>query len=120
MITATLIKLPARRRGITYSPRLGAMRVHITINPEAPAPPLEIFIDVRHQEGAPLVGIGHALARGASLALQAGTPPAAIIRAWRGIAGQPGAVEDCDGVDAAESLPDLVAAVLEQHMRGVA
>lgn len=121
MNTATIHKLPAHRRGITYSPRLAGTRVYITINPatqppDLPAPPLELFVDVEHKEGSVLVGIGHALARGASLALQAGTPPAQLVRAWRGITGQPGAVEDCEGIESAESLPDLVAQVLAAHL----
>jgi len=116
IITATICKLPAHRRGITYSPKLAGTRVYITINPEAPAAPLEVWIDVEHREGSVLVGIGHALARVASLALQAGTPPAQIVKAWRGVTGQPGAVEDCDGIESAESLPDLVAQVLAAHL----
>lgn len=107
---------PMRRRGVIYSPRLGDMRVHVTINPELPAAPREIFIDVNHREGSVLVGLGHALARVASLALQAGTPVGEVIRAWRGVAGQPGEVTDADGITWAESLPDLVAQVLEQHI----
>lgn len=109
---------PMRRRGIIYSPKLGGMRVHIRVNPEPPAAPTEIFIDVDYGEGSVLVGVGHALARVASLALQAGTPVAEVIRAWRGVAGQPGAVTDADGITWAESLPDLVAQVLEKHLRG--
>lgn len=111
--------LPFRRRGIIYSPRLGSMRVHVTINPEPPAAPLEVFVDVDYGEGSVLVGLGHSLARVASLALQAGTPIGEVIRAWRSVAGQPGDVTDADGIARAESLPDLVAQVLEQHMKEV-
>lgn len=107
--------LPTHRRGVTYSPTHCGVRVHVTVNPEPPAAPLELFIDVAHREGSVLVGLGHALARVASLALQAGTPVKAIVRAWRGVGGHPGAVADAEGVTWVESLPDLVAQVLERH-----
>ena len=110
--------LKGMRRGVTYSPKLGQTRIYVTVNPELPSPPLEIWIDVEHKEGSILVGIGHALARSASLALQAGTPVKDIVKAWLDTEGQPGPVFDCDGVTEAKSLPDLVAQILVIHCEG--
>lgn len=78
---------------------------------------VEVFIDLDHREGAPLVGFCHALARLVSLALQAGTPLADIVRALRGVAGMPGRVVGLDGVEEAQSIPDLVSHVLERAER---
>ncbi len=102
-------------RGITYSPRWGECRVYVTVNPEH-GPPREVWIDVDHKQGSVLVGIGHALARVMSHALQGGTSAADIAHGLIGTDGGPADVADCDGVTRAESLPDLVGQVLAAHL----
>lgn len=106
--------LPARRRGVRYAPRLGACCVYVTSNRVSASDDriAEVWIDVEHKEGSVLVGVGHALARLASLALQAGTPIGTVVHALLGVTGGPAEVTDCDGIDRAESVPDLVAQVL--------
>lgn len=102
-------------RGITYAPKWGECHVYIRINPEHGAP-REVWVDVNHKEGSVLVGIGHALARILSLALQSGTPADVLSRALVGTTGGEGKVKHCNGVMWAESLPDLVGQVIAAHL----
>jgi len=106
--------LPTRRESFTQSARLGSTSLDVSVS-RVEGRVVEVFVDVNHKEGAPLVGIGHAIARLASLALQAGTPIEAVIRALAGTGGGAGEVQGVDGVERAESLFDLVAKLLERE-----
>lgn len=110
------IVLPGRRPSETQSARLGATSIDVSVS-RVGGRIIELFIDVAHREGAPLVGLGHAIARLASLALQAGTPLEAVIRALAGTSGGPADVTDAEGIARAESIPDLVAQILEREAR---
>lgn len=102
-------------RSTIYSPRWGGCTVYVTVNPDR-GPPREIWVDVNHKQGSVLVGIGHALARVMSLALQSGAPAEVLAHGLVGTEGGPGVVTDCEGIDQAESLPDLVGQVLAVHL----
>ena len=111
--------LPSRRPSETFAPRIvgpdGKHRVHITLGRASPTAPIsEVWLDM-HKEGSVLRGFAHALARLASLSLQAGIPLATVARALRGTeGGTSGTVEDGpEGVEQADSVPDLVGRMLE-------
>jgi hypothetical protein len=109
------LPLPSLRRSVTYAPKLGAHRVHVTVGRVTESGAIvEMWIHL-HKTRAPLRGFGHALARLASLALQNGVPLATVVRALVGTDGGPrGNVADApDGVTSAESVPDLVGQILD-------
>jgi len=110
------IALPGRRPSETQSARLGATSVDVSVS-RVGGRIVELFVDVAHREGAPMVGIGHAIARLGSLALQHGTPVEAVIRALAGTTGGAAEVTEAEGIARAESIPDLVAQLLELEAR---
>jgi len=104
------------RRSSIRSARLGATSIDVSVS-RSSGKIVELFLDVNHREGAPLVGFGHALARLGSLALQHGTPTSEVIRALAGTTGGAAEVTEVEGVERAESIPDLVAQLLELEAR---
>lgn len=111
--------LPGQRRGLRYSPRIGGgpseggVRVYVSTS-VVEGKIAEVFVDVQLSQGTTLVELGHVLARLVTRALRAGADLVDIIEDLRGTTGGPeGLVWDCEGVDHAGSLPDLVGQVLE-------
>lgn len=107
------MSLPAKRWSHLVTAELGPHSITVSTSMIG-GRVVEVFIDLDHREGAPLVGFCHALARLVSLALQAGTPIADVVRALRGVAGMPGPVVGLEGVGEAQSIPDLVSHILER------
>lgn len=103
-----------RRATVTYAPKLAGHRVFVSVGRDDDGKIIEVWVDL-HKEGAPLRGFAHALARLASLALQAGTPLDVVVRALLNTDGGPsGDVEDAGpGFETACSVPDLVGRVLD-------
>ena len=112
--------LPSRRESETFAPRIvgpdGSHRLHVTFG-RVNGRVAEVWIDM-HKEGAPLRGAHHALARLASLSLQACVPLETVSLAMVDTDGGPsGTVTDCDGIDATDSPADLVGRLLERETK---
>lgn len=114
---------PTHRRSLRYSPRIGGgteaggTRAYVSVD-VVEGSIVAVWVDVEHRQGTTLVEDGHVLARLASRALQAGAELGDVVDDLRGTAGGPGGVvHDCEGVEGASSLADLVGRVLEQAAR---
>lgn len=111
-------RLPTRRDAERFELELAGHTVLVTLSRYPDGRLAEVFVDVGHKEGAPLVDLMVANARVASLSLQHGVAAEVLVRAWHGLTGMDGDVRGHDRITRATSIPDLVARLVGVEVLG--